>query len=182
MDALQQLSFVLLLLSLRCPSEAKQTVQYITDEDEINSVPGEFFPYCVEVSDVSPPPHSILQPTYLEPKKRIAHYTNYVFRVTFSRPVAISNNDTTGGWQPELLHIEIPRRRLDSYHYSVARGVKRAGFILDKVSPIFLTPSRTLLQKYYAVNIVNWQGSSKQFLIYFAVPSATKGPNLTLSQ
>ncbi len=183
MDALQQLSFVLLLLSLKCPSEAKQNVHYITDEDEINSIPGDFYPYCVEVSDISPPPHSILQPTYMEPKKRIAGYTHYVFRVSFSRPVGISGNDTTAGWQPELLHIPVgPHGRMAAYEKSVSKAVKRAGFVLYRVSPIFLTPSRSLLQKYYAVNIAHWQGSSKEFLVHFAVPAHSKGPNLTLSQ
>ncbi len=183
MDALQQLSFVLLLLSLKCPSEAKQNVHYITDEDEINSIPGNFYPYCVEVSDVSPPPHSILQPTYMESKKRIAGYTHYVFRVSFSRPVGISGNDTTAGWQPELLHIPVgPHGRMEAYENSFTRAVKRAGFVLYRVSPIFLTPSRSLLQKYYAVNIAHWQGSSKEFLVHFAVPAHSKGPNLTLSQ
>ena len=54
------------------------------------------FPSCVEVVEVWPPPHSVLEP-FAETQSALVHYA---LQITFSKPVGIETLDTTGGYQP----------------------------------------------------------------------------------
>ena len=183
MESLAILGILVFLSSSLLLTEASQEYNYIADEDELDSIPGEFFPFCVEVSSVWPLPNSVLKPTYIQSKDANRGRLYYLFRVGFSRPVSISNNDTSAGWQPEIVKIPVKGKWLQPKHNSVARAIKEGKYNLKKVAPIFLSPSQTFVkQRYYASRIVSWQGSSKDFLIYFNVPAESRGPNLTLSK
>lgn len=130
-----------------------------------NLVVGEYFPSCVEVINVWPPPNSILTPTTVH-HETTTSTTQYLFRITFSRQVTIGHLDTTSGWQPEVKHLPIRK-----YH----------PFSLNNVAPVFLSPSQTAVERYYPHRVVNWHGSSREFLFYFSLPTDEQGPNLKLS-
>ena len=183
MNSLATLGILVFLSSSLLLTEASEEYNYVVDEDELNSIPGEFFPFCVEVSSVWPLPNSILKPTYIQPRDVDPGRLHYLFRVQFSRPVSISNNDTSAGWQPEIVNMPANGGWLRPIHESVAKAIKEGKYNLEKVAPIFLSPSQTSTkQRYYASRIVSWHGSSKEFLVYFNVPGESRGPNLTLSK
>ena len=172
------IAVVILLLSSFFQAGANQKYNYIIDKNEVYSVPGEFFPSCVEVIDVWPPPNSVLKPIHLPNRfGKNPGRAHYLFRLTFSRPVAIGHIDTTAGWQPEIAHTPFK-----GGWFHPKGSVPDALFRLDEIAPVFLTPSQTAVERYYAFRVVNWHGSSREFLFYFTLPTEEHGPNLRLSQ
>ena len=110
------------------------------------------FPSCVELDAVWPPPHSILKPFHSE-----SSLVHYAFRIRFSKPVGIEDQDTTGGYQPELMNRNTNRR-------------DGSLILVDDYAPVFLSPSPTNFTRYYPHRMRNWCGSDRTFMVYFVMP------------
>ncbi len=177
MDASSALQLFLLAL-LFLWSDARK--EYVVDQEEINSIGGEFYPYCVEVIDVVPPPRSVLEPKpdEIPPNRRNYNITAFAFRITFSRPVILTHNDTTAGWQPEIANLE----RVGASNTELISNIlfERTGYTLRNIPPLFLSPSRSYVDRYYPYKIASWGGSSREIIAYFNVPTAPKGQNIGL--
>lgn len=110
------------------------------------------FPSCVEVVEVWPPPHSVLEP-FAETHSALVHYA---VRITFSKPVGIETLDTTGGYQPDLVTIPF-----------------------GDIAPVFFSPSPTNFTRYYPHRLKNWHGSDRTFMAYFVTSAKEARLELT---
>lgn len=117
------------------------------------------FPSCVEVVEVWPPPHSVLEP-FAETHSALVHYT---LRITFSKPVGIEILDTTGGYQPELMD----------------RVYVGGDDPLGDIAPVFFSPSPTNFTRYYPHRLKNWHGSDRTFMAYFVTSAKEARLELT---
>ncbi len=174
MQLLSSSLVVFALFVLSCDSQ--QSYEYVIDQEERNSIGGEFYPFCVEVTNVVPAPYSILQP---KGRSRNGEQTEYAFRITFSRPVLLTNNDTTAGYHPTIIH-----RRIQTISNSDTNWIRirQSGINLENVPPIFLSPSLSTPQPYYPFKIANWGGSSREFVAFFSVPTSARGLNIALAR
>lgn len=148
-------------------------VNFIREEE----IPGEYFPTCVEVTDVWPPPNSVLQPITWRLDQDSSH-THYMFRVKFSRPVIITYQDMTAGWNPDIAYNDIGT----DYSTLLLSNLNSMSRVLHRLSvpPVFLSPSKTIKwQRFYPDVITNWNGSSKEYFLHFSINTES---NLALAE